>query len=341
VIGPAASEHCSPDPAESHASPYINRHDASRRTIFSFPTSMLALSMAYNPYPPTDMVHQPQAQPHTPTVTTPGASSNASTPMMPFPAFDFDPQHPQHQAVLSPSTALHPASFSPHNAYPAQEFPSAGPIDYQPPQPEQLRMIQIEEKQPLIRRSVRNRTQGTAGESSASHASRDTMLASGSRPSGSAEASIGVSRPSRAADRHHPYTRPRSSGDATARSSAGGKQSALRRVSADSPMRFSPEEIGETVGGQAMHSDNVQPGSSIGGSSTVMSGTGMDFVGVAGSPGMSRMRYAATALIHCFPISVSYIVSRFLLAMADQTVAHLPVWPHLAHYRMSNQRRHL
>jgi hypothetical protein len=289
---------------ESRASVY----KAGRRVAPShlFPPAPIALMlMVYNPFAHNDSMqqrqHQHQGQSLTPTVTTPGgASSNSSTPMMPFPPYDFDAPHHHHQAQppqlppqlqMSPNTTLHPAIFSPHGVYPPQEFPP--PTEAAHPA-ESPRVIQLEEKQPLIHPRVTRSRSAAVGESCMA----DTRPSYGTRSSGAAGPSTGVSRQTRGHDRHHPYTRPQSPEDS--RNTAGGKQSASRRVSVDSPMRFSPEEIGETVvasGALYSGSPHAVPGEYA----PVASGGGsVGGSGISGPSGTSRMRYAGTTSIRSF-----------------------------------------
>jgi hypothetical protein len=165
-------------------------------------------------------------------------------------------------------------------------------------------VIQLEERQPLVPTSIRERIRARVSGASE---------AAGSRPPSAAGSSSGVSRVSQAhvhaeRDRAHPYRRIQSPEDSRY---SGVKHSPAQRVSVDTHLRFSPHEA------------SGSPRSDVGGSGsvgTVVTGGGAAS-GIAGPSGSSRMRYAANPSAAIFPYSILSYIFRISHYCLDQTLS--------------------
>ncbi|KAI0044322.1 hypothetical protein FA95DRAFT_285361 [Auriscalpium vulgare] len=218
------------------------------------------------------------------TPTTPGASSNASTPMAhPWEYEVAASTVPHDDPNLNASTSstpslnltLQPAEFSPQELY-QHQLPQ---VQEQPPAhatSEPPTVIQLEERIPLVPSQYRGRSARKSGERSRVHAI-DTAAASASGGDAdrraSASPATGPVRAHGSSVRAHPYKRPHSAEDIARAQSAAA---AARQASDQSFVRFVQQGF----------SDETSAGASA----------GTPQAGMGGSPsgsGLSRMRYAS------------------------------------------------
>jgi hypothetical protein len=229
VVNPPLSVGADESRGRGNAS-YLNlpQRVHSPHTSFSR-TYVGAMQMSYH-YPYNESVfHQATMSP-----TTPGGSSNPSTPVNN--PWDFDvatsapnpAQQPQHATPSTNLSTLHPAEFSPEELFSTSTTAAVS----------SPAVIRLEERVPVVPSQYhRSRIRAASGESRPrTHLQGDASSANAEQPAGTST-STGPVRTSLTDDRAehtrpHPYRRPRSAGEAgTVSRASGGVGKTSRSVS--------------------------------------------------------------------------------------------------------------
>lgn len=221
------------------------------------------MQMSYR-YPYNDSVfHQAAMSP-----TTPGGSSNPSTPVNN--PWDFDvatsapnpAQQPQDTAPSTSLSTLHPAEFSPEELFSTSTTTAAVSSPT---------VIRLEERVPVVPSQYhRSRIRAASGESRPrTHLQGDASSANAEQPAGTSTGTASSSGPVRTSvtdverTRPHPYRRPHSAGETGTVSRAGGGVAKTSRSVSDQARR-SPL-TGENSSGLArMSSPSAAPGTALG-----------------------------------------------------------------------------
>ncbi|KAF8500413.1 hypothetical protein F5888DRAFT_1682069 [Russula emetica] len=193
-----------------------------------------AMQMSYR-YPYNESVfHQVTMSP-----TTPGGSSNPSTPVNN--PWDFDvatsTPNPAHQPQDATPSTLHPAEFSPEELFSTSTTAAVSSPT----------VIRLEERVPVVPSQYhRSRIRAASGESRPrTHLQGDASSANAEQPAGTSTGTAASSGPVRTSltevraerTRPHPYRRPRSAGEAGSVSRASGGVGKTSRSVSDQARR--------------------------------------------------------------------------------------------------------